>query len=142
LDDAYSLAAVIAKEPLEIHRCDKATGNKAAPRFLWPELGGIDATQPREQRLEQLAQLVTHKDNGRFARTIVNRLWQRLMGRGIVHPVDIMGNRPWSEDLLDFLAVSLSDQGYDLKRLIGLIVSSRAYQSRPVVLDEEASSHD
>ena len=43
LDDAYGLAAVIADEPLEIHRCDKPTGKKAAPRFLFPELGSIDA---------------------------------------------------------------------------------------------------
>ena len=36
---------------------------------------------------------MTHPDNGRFTRTIVNRLWQRLMGRGIVHPVDVMAQR-------------------------------------------------
>src|SRR5207247_1542508 len=58
LDDAYGLAAVIANEPLEIHRCDKATGRKATPRFMWPELGSIDATLPRGQRLEQLAELI------------------------------------------------------------------------------------
>jgi len=48
LDDAYALAAVIADRPLEIHRCDKAQGTFASPRFLWPELGGIDAKLPRE----------------------------------------------------------------------------------------------
>jgi len=31
-----------------------------------------------------------------------------MMGRGIVHPVDMMGNQPWSEDLLDYLAVYLA----------------------------------
>jgi hypothetical protein len=130
LDDAYALAAVIADNPLEIHRCDKATGKKAAPRFLWPELGDIDARQPRAKRLEQFARLVTHPDNGRFSRTIANRVWQRLMGRGIVHPVDVMANRPWSEDLLDYLAVYLVDHRYDLKQLTEHIVTSRAYQSR------------
>ena len=43
LDDAYGLAAVIADKPLEMHRCDKPTGKMAAPRFLFPELGTIDA---------------------------------------------------------------------------------------------------
>jgi mono/diheme cytochrome c family protein len=137
LDDAYSLAAVIAEQPLEIHRCDKPQGRKAAPRFLWPELGRIDATQPRARRLEQLARLVTHPDNGRFQRTIANRLWQRFFGRGIVHPVDVMANKPWSEDLLDYLGTYLADHGYDMKQMIEHITRSQAYQSRPIVLREE-----
>jgi hypothetical protein len=142
LDDAYSLAAVVADRPLEIHRCDKPTGKRASPRFVFPELGDIDAKLSREKRLEQLARLVTHPDNGRFPRTIANRLWQRLMGRGIVHPVDVMANRPWSEDLLDYLAVYLADQNYDLKKLIEHIVTSRAYQSRPVTIAQEPAGED
>jgi len=142
LDDAYSLAAVVAERPLQIHRCDKPTGQQASPRFVFPELGDIDAKLPKAKRLEQLARLVTHPDNGRFARTIANRLWQRLMGRGIVHPVDVMANRPWSEDLLDYLAVYLVDQNYDLKKLIEHIVTSRAYQSRPVALGQEPAGED
>src|SRR5581483_7148544 len=112
------------------------------PRFLFPELGNIDPNLPKAKRLEQLANLVTHPDNGRFARTIVNRIWQRLMGRGIVHPVDVMANKPWSEDLLDYLASYLVDQGYDLKKLIEHIVTSRAYQSRPVIVSREPSGDD
>ncbi len=92
LDDAYALAAVVSDRPLEIHRCDKGTGAFAKARFLWPELGGIDGKAPKAKRLAEFAKLVTHPDNGRFQRTIVNRVWQRLMGRGIVHPVDIMAN--------------------------------------------------
>lgn len=137
LDDAYSLAAVIADQPLEMHRCDKPLGRKASPRFVFPELGVIDAAQPKAKRLEQLAKLVTHPDNGRFTRTIANRIWQRLMGRGIVHPVDVMANKPWSEDLLDYLGVYLSDNGYDLKKVIEHIVTSRAYQSRPIIIEHE-----
>jgi hypothetical protein len=142
LDDAYALAAVIADKQLEIYRCDKPTGKKATARFVFPELGTIDATQPRAKRLEQLAGLVTHPDNGRFTRTIANRVWQRLMGRGIVHPVDVMANRPWSEDLLDYLAVYLADQKYDLKKLVEHVVTSRAYQSRPVPVKGEPSGEE
>jgi hypothetical protein len=79
---------------------------------------------------------VTHPDNGRFARTIANRIWQRLMGRGIVHPVDVMANEPWSEDLLEYLATYLVDHGYDLKALIKHIVDSRTYGSSPAVVSE------
>jgi hypothetical protein len=52
------------------------------------------------------------------------------MGRGLVHPVDMMGNRPWNEDLLDYLAVYLADNDYDLKKLMEHIVTSQAYQAR------------
>ncbi len=142
LNDSYGLAAVIANKPLEIFRCDKPTGKMASPKFMWPELGEVTATLPRSKRLEQLAGLVTHPENGRFARTIVNRLWERLMGRGIVHPVDVMANKPWSEDLLDYLAVYLVDHHYDLKQVIEHIVSSRAYQSRSVATASEISGDD
>jgi mono/diheme cytochrome c family protein len=136
LVDAYGLAAVIAEAPLEMARCDKPTGQIAQPKFPWPELGEIDAKQPRDQRLAQLARLVTHADNGRFPRTIANRIWQRMIGRGIVHPVDVMSNEPWSEDLLDYLAGYLVDHGYDLKSLIEHIARSRTYQSMPAIVTE------
>jgi mono/diheme cytochrome c family protein len=142
LDDAYRLAAIVADRPLEIHRCDKPTGRKATPGFLFPDLGTIDAKLPKAKRLEQLAALITHADNGRFSRTIANRIWQRLMGRGIVHPVDVMANRPWSEDLLDYLAVYLTDQRYDLKKLMEHIATSRAYGARAVVVKEEPSGEE
>ena len=72
--DAYSLAAIYAKEPLKIHRCDKPTGEVAKAAWMFPQIGQIDASAPPAKRLEQLAGLMTHKQNGRFARTIVNRL--------------------------------------------------------------------
>ncbi|MCI0460008.1 MAG: PSD1 and planctomycete cytochrome C domain-containing protein [Gemmataceae bacterium] len=142
LADAYALAAIVADQPLEIHRCDKATGEKASPRFLWPDLGDIDAREPKARRLEEMARLVTHPENGRFTRTIANRLWQRLLGRGIVHPVDMMANRPWSEDLLDYLATYVQDQKYDLEKLVEHIATSRAYQSKPAVQAKEQAGED
>jgi hypothetical protein len=142
LEEAYSLAAIIADEPLEIHRCDKATGKMATPGFLWPELGTIDPKADKTKRLAQLADLVTHPENGRFQRTIVNRIWQRLMGRGIVHPVDVMANRPWSEDLLDYLAIYLTDHQYDLKQLIRHIMSSRTYQSQHAIADDARAGEE
>ncbi len=137
LEDAYGLAAITASAPLEIARCDKPTGRFATPKFLWPELGSIDPDRPRDERLKRLAELMTDRDNGRFSRTVVNRIWQRLMGRGIVHPVDVMANEPWSEPLLDYLAGYLIDHRYDLKSLIEHVATSRAYQSRAALSPEE-----
>ncbi|HXT61226.1 MAG TPA: DUF1549 domain-containing protein, partial [Pirellulales bacterium] len=116
LEEAYGLAAIYSTRPLEIHRCDKPIGKTAAAGWLFPELGQVDPAAPQPERLKQLAALMTHAENGRFTRTIVNRIWHRLMGRGIVHPVDAMQSEPWSADLLDYLAADLSDSGYDLKQ--------------------------
>jgi hypothetical protein len=137
LKDAYGLAAVVADGPLEINRCDKPTGETARAKFLFPELGAIDPGRPRKERLGRLAVLMTSPKNGLLARTIVNRLWQRLMGRGIVHPVDVMANPPWNADLLDYLASHLVENEYDLKKTIELIVSSQAYQARSAPLSGE-----
>ena len=97
---------------------------------MFPELGTIDAAAPQPERLKQLAALLTHEQNGRFTRTIVNRFWHRLMGRGIVHPTDSMQSEPWNADLLDFLAADLAEHQHDLKRTLRLIANSQAYQSR------------
>ena len=53
-----------------------------------------------------------HRENGRFARTIVNRYWRKLLGRGIVEPADDMDAEPWDEDLLDWLASDFAANGY------------------------------
>jgi hypothetical protein len=47
-----------------------------------------------------------------------------------------MANEPWSEDLLEYLAMYLVDHGYDLKALIEHIVDSRVYQSSPAIASE------
>jgi hypothetical protein len=142
LADSYGLAAIVSNEPLELHRCDKPTGEMAAAKFLFPELGEIDAAAPREARMRQLAALMTHPQNGRLTRTMVNRLWHRLMGRGIVHPVDSMGAPPWSDALLDELAVSLSDASFDLKSTLRLIATSQTYARQTTAWDELAPVED
>jgi cytochrome c553 len=142
LDDAYGMAAIIADKPLMTHRCDKPTGKTAGPKFLFPELGTIDPALPKAKRLERLAELTISHDNGRFTRTIANRIWHRLMGRGIVHPVDQMGDKPWSEDLLDYLATYLVDNGYDLKKLMVHIATSEAYRAQAVPIAKEQAGED
>lgn len=136
LADAYGLAAVYADGPLEMVECDRPTGRRAPMKFLYPTLGTIDADAPRADRLRQLSGLLTAPQNGRLSRTIVNRLWARLMGRGLVEPVDDMEQAAWQPELLDWLAEDLVANGYDLKRTIARIVSSRAYQRPAVDLPE------
>jgi len=140
LKDAYGLAAVYSNSPLKIHRCDKPTGQVATAGWLFPELGDINPDAPQPERLQQLAGLMTHPQNGRFARTIVNRLWHRMMGYGIVHPTDAMQSQPWNEDLLDYLAVDFVDHRYDVKELLFTIASSDAYRARTERLREKETN--
>ncbi len=139
LRDAYALAAIFSDGPLNIARCDKPTGEQSGPGFFWPELGTIDAAKPRAERQKQLANLLTKKENGRLARALVNRLWASCFGRGLVEPVDSMDNKPWSQDLLDWLAWDFAENGWNVKRTLRLITTSRAY-SLPAVAVPDADA--
>ena len=127
LDQAYAFANVFADTALEIHRCDKPTGRMADTRFVYSELGEIKAQNIKE-KLAELSQVMVKPENGRLYRTIVNRLWAKLLGRGLIAPVDEMDRAPWSQDLLDWLAADLIDNRYDLKNSLRTIMTSRAYQ--------------
>lgn len=65
-----------------------------------------------------------------FARAIVNRVWDRLFGCGLVMPLDQMHgqNEPSHPELMQWLARDLTAHGYDLRRLIRGIVTSKAWQ--------------
>jgi hypothetical protein len=140
LKQAYEFASIYASDPLELHRCDMPTGEIASPGWLFPELGNVEPDQPPEMRLRQLAELMTRPENGRFSRTIVNRLWSRLMGRGIVNPLDAMQTEPWSADLLDYLSNQFVESGYDLKKILELIATSDIYQTQVAASDSGAST--
>jgi mono/diheme cytochrome c family protein len=128
LADAYGLAAVYADEPMELIHCDKPTGQQSSPRFLYPEIGALDPTLPKADRLQRLAEIMTSPQNGRVPRTVVNRLWARLLGRGLVEPLDDMEQPAWNRDLLDWLAEDFTAHGSDLKHTLEVICTSRAYQ--------------
>lgn len=128
LADSYAFANIFADTLLEINRCDKPTGKIAGTKILYPELGEITVSASTEKRLRQLADYLVQPKDGRLYRTVVNRIWAQLLGRGIVEPVDMMDNMPWSEDLLDWLGSDFEKNGYDMKKLIFTIVTSKTYQ--------------
>jgi mono/diheme cytochrome c family protein len=90
--------------------------------------------EPQFSRRQALAEAVT-RDNPLLARAAVNRVWAMFLGRGLVHPVDLMDSQhaPSHPELLDWLAQDFERSGYDLRRLIRNLVLSQAYQldSRP-----------
>jgi hypothetical protein len=78
-----------------------------------------------------LAQWVTNPDNPLAARVAVNRLWQNFFGTGIVKTAEDFGNQgemPSHPELLDWLATTFVESGWDVKELNKMIVMSATYR--------------
>ncbi len=80
--------------------------------------------------LAKLAEQLPTADNQAFVRNGVNRLWFVLMGRGIVHPLDLFhsGNPPSHPELLDLLSQEFVAHKFDVKWLLREIALSETYQ--------------
>jgi hypothetical protein len=81
-------------------------------------------------RRQYFADWLTAKDNPYFAKALVNRVWRNFLGRGLVEAEDDLRqtNPPSNAELLDALAKDFVEHGYDVKRLIRLVMNSAAYQ--------------
>jgi len=78
-----------------------------------------------------LAKWLVSDRNPLGARVVVNRTWQAFFGRGIVHTAGDYGYQselPSHPELLDWLAVEFVDQGWSVKKLMRLLVTSAAYR--------------
>ena len=78
-----------------------------------------------------LAQWIASPQNPLTARVIVNRLWQKHFGRGIVATLENfgrMGEAPTHPELLDYLAVEFVNRGWSIKKINKLMMMSDAYQ--------------
>jgi hypothetical protein len=152
-DDYYGFASIFA-------RIDRKPGSDPfTPRlFVKPKglathpttkqelpakpLGGLAWPNPTASRdpRQDLAEWMGRPDNPFFARALVNRYWKHFLGRGLVEPEDDMRatNPATNPELLDALADDFVAHGFDLKRLVRLIATSRAYDrsSLPIPQNE------
>ena len=103
------------------------TGKDVAPKTPY---GEAKAPKEGEDRREVFADWLTSDDNPYFSLAIVNRTWSYFFGRGIIDPVDdIRGSNPASNaELLEALRADFVKNGYNLRKLMKTIVSSRVYQ--------------
>ncbi|MCF7785090.1 MAG: DUF1549 and DUF1553 domain-containing protein [Prosthecobacter sp.] len=135
MDDYYSFAGWFSQTGLAGTRVIlKDRGEVEHPQTRKPmlprALGAPSSTELPSDRREALAAWTVHADNPFFARALVNRVWKHLMGRGLVEPVDdLRASNPASmPELLNALAADLIRHDFDLRHLVRVIVTSRAYQ--------------
>ena len=100
---------------------------------------GIDAVLPWNEAWPRnrlgLAQWLFDEKNPLTARVFVNRAWQMHFGRGIVETSEDFGSQgavPMNPQLLDYLAVSFRDSGWDIQKLHKTIVMSATYRQASV----------
>lgn len=150
--DLFNLAAMLDRKPLTLPRSSSVPtaffdkkerpslikvslkpGERIEPSWPFAGLAPVDVAarhlrDPRDSR-ERLAATLTLPENTRFAPVLVNRVWKRLLGTGLVEPVhDWEGRSPSHPELLSWLAHELVSHDYDLKHVMRLILTSQVYQ--------------
>ena len=90
-------------------------------------------TSTEQQRLTRLdlANWITSKDNPITSRTVMNRLWQIFHGSGLSAGLDDLGSQgelPSHPELLEWLSLEFRDKGWDIKKMVRLMVTSRTYR--------------
>jgi hypothetical protein len=103
---------------------------KGAEYLIAPDKANKVRPIPRYSRRGELAKRLVSAAIPQFSRNIVNRLWAIMMGRGLVHPLDLdhAENPPADAELLDLMAREFVAIGYDIKTFLREVALTRAYQ--------------
>ena len=126
-------------------------GSLMKPGFLTVATYGDHPTEiPRADgntsgRRLALARWIASTDNPLTARVIVNRLWQKHFGRGIVATLENfgkMGEPPTHQELLDWMAVEFMNRGWSIKRINKLMMMSEAYQMASAYENPDNAKND
>jgi hypothetical protein len=110
------------------------TRPSGSPRkAMFPDGTAVDLPIDRDPR-EAFANWLITPQNPWFTRSIVNRVWAWMLGRGIIHePDDIRSDNPPSNpELLAHLSREMAASRYDMKRFCRVILNSQTYQLSPV----------
>lgn len=127
-----AFAGMFAPGDLELIRCETRTGQRIPAKFPF-ELDGMTLEVPTDlnNRLHRVAQMLVDPLNPRFSKSIVNRLFKRYLGLGLIEPADdFRSDLPASHpELLEWLAQDLVRHDFDLRHTLRWILTSRTYQT-------------
>jgi hypothetical protein len=93
--------------------------------------GRLETAEGKRLTRLDLARWIVSKENPITARAVMNRLWQHYFGVGLSAVVDDLGSQgepPSHPELLDWLASEFRDSGWDVKRMVRLMVTSATYR--------------
>ncbi|MFC1758589.1 DUF1549 domain-containing protein [Planctomycetota bacterium] len=146
-DDYHGLAQIFASMDRRRHVRMMSHGAVTNPRTgltAVAYLPGKVAIDEEHDARRQFARWLTDEANPYFAKAMVGRIWQSLMGRGLIDPVDDVRatNPPSHPELLDRLAETFAtDHAFEIQKMIRLICNSAAYSrsSRSIVGNESDS---
>lgn len=121
----------------------KNPGQPAPRRFLRYLFGDAPFAGQGSGRRE-LAERIANPANPLTARVMVNRIWSHVFGRGLVPSVDnfgLLGDHPSHPELLDYLAAKFVEDGWSIKKMIRLMVTSETFR-QSAAAGERASEID
>ncbi len=128
-----TLVAKELPEPRKTHLLERGEYNLPVGDPLEPGILQVMSPFPDDAPRNRLglARWLTAREHPLVARVLVNRIWQRTFGYGLVRtPEDfgLQGEQPTHPELLNWLAVELHDSGWDLKHMLRLMVTSRTFR--------------
>ncbi len=142
MNDYYSFASFFAqvgrktgednRETVVFNRASGGVSHPVGNRDMKPKyLGGdLPEIKPGEDRRDVLAKWLASPENPFFAKNLANIVWAHFLGKGIVEPVDDVriSNPPSNPELLDELGKRFAASGYNFRKLVRDICTSRTYQ--------------
>jgi uncharacterized protein DUF1549/uncharacterized protein DUF1553 len=146
LTQKIAYMSVLRKEPKQtgprlpgMNEIDIPTLPKGEEYTQRPDPKALFPGVPRFSPLALLAQQLPTADNTAFTRNIANRLWFVMLGRGLVHPLDLhhRDNPPSHPELLDLLAREFAAHKFDIQWLLREIALSETYQRSSILPKEE-----
>ncbi len=144
-DQYYGFASMLGRVGLkdgdaagEVIVSDRPDGEIYHPRRGKPmppqplDAPALTAPDSRNRR-DALADWMTAPENPLFARAIVNRVWKKFFGRGLVADEDDIKATapPWDADLLAWLEADFKAHGFDMRHLVTTIATSAVYARSP-----------
>ena len=131
----------VSVSPREIRVLARGDWLNRSGEIVEPAVPGVFSPPVESRRLTRLdlAKWLTDRGNPLTARVFVNRLWKQFFGAGLAKNLDDMGAQseaPTHPELLDWLAAEFMESGWDVKRLVRLMVTSHAYRLSSVPTED------